>query len=68
MCDDVADLTIQNKAQAVERLGSDRQSFFHSVEGIGRDALFKYQMIFRDILFDKSLIKRFVRNQVDHLL
>ena len=66
--DDVADLTIQNKAQAVERLSGDRQSFFHSVQGVGRDTLFKDQMVFRDILFDERLIKWFVRNQVDHLL
>lgn len=67
MFDDIADATIQNKAQGIERFGCDRQSFFYPVKGVGGDTLLIDQMVLRDILCDECPVEWFVRNQVNHL-
>lgn len=55
--DDLADGAVQDLAKQVQRLRADRLAVFHTVQRIGRNALFEDQMVFRDLLFQECLIE-----------
>lgn len=64
MFDNIADFAIEHIAERVERFCADVLSVFHAVKGVGGKALVKNQMIFRDILFEKRIIKRLITDHI----
>ena len=56
MLDDIFHFAVKDKAQCVKSFSSDIHTLLHPVQGIGRNAMMKYQMILSNPFFQQSII------------
>ena len=68
MLDDIFYFAVKDKAQCVKSFSSDIHTLLHPVQGIGRNAMMKYQMILSNPFFQQSIIKWCIRNHKPHRL